>query len=119
MTGYEIAKIIGRSKSVVYKYLHGGKAVPRWTDDEVSILTEKYMLGRSPAKIAQKLKRRSPLAVKLKMCRHRKKVRSDPNIKRAAFLLETAFAAGLTPGRAMQKIRTCDAYAKMKMESEI
>lgn len=119
MTGYKIAEAIGRSKSVVYKYLNNGKAVPRWTDREESILTEKYMLGNSPAKIAKRLKRRSPRAVKLKMCRHRKKVRSDSDMSRAAFLLEMAFAAGLSPGKAIQRIRTCDAYAKMKMESDV
>ena|GEM_PF-6726602 len=104
---------------MVYKHLGAGKIMPRWTDREVSILTEKYMLGKPPAKIAQKLKRRSPLAIKLKMCRHRKKAKSDPDLKRAAFLLETAFAAGLSPGRAIQRIRTCDAFAKMKMEGEV
>lgn len=60
---------------------------------------------------------RSPRAVMVKMCRHRKKVKSDPDIRRAAFLLNVAMNAGLSPGRAIQKIRTCDVYAKMKEEA--
>ncbi len=110
LTGYEIAAEIGRSKSVVYKCLPG-KTVPNWTDKEKSLLTEGYQRGMSVAEIARKVKR-SQRAVRIKMCRHRKKVRSDPDINRAAFLLETALSAGLTPGRAIQKIRTCDAFAR-------
>lgn len=104
---------------MVYKYLHGGKKMPRWTSKEESILTDSYLRGKSPGKIAQKLKRRSPRAVKTKMCRHRKRIKGSSDIKRAAFLLETAFAAGLSPGRAIQRIRTCDAFAKMKKEGDI
>jgi len=44
-------------------------------------------------------------------------VKSDPDIRRAAFLLNVAMNAGLSPGRAIQKIRTCDVYAKMKEEA--
>ena len=117
LTGYEIAKEIGRSKSVVYKYLRV-KAEPNWTDEEVSILTEGYLKRWPVAKIARRLKRRTPRAVVIKMCRHRKKVRANPDIKKAEHLLNLAFAAGLSPGRAIQRIRTCDVYAKMKMESE-
>lgn len=109
---------MGRSKSAVYKYLRC-KGIPNWTDDEISILTEGYLKRKPPTKIASRLKRRSPRAVMIKMCRHRKKVRDDPDIKKAAVLLDLAFAAGLTPGRAIQKIRICDAFAKLKMESEI
>ena len=111
LTGYEIAQEIGRSKSVVYKHLRV-KAEPNWTDREKSILTEYYQKGIPVKKIARRLKRRTPTAVRIKMCRHRKKVRSDPDINRAAFLLEVALSAGLSPGRAIQKIRTCDAFAR-------
>ena len=111
LTGYEIAGMIGRSKSVVYKYLPG-KSVPNWTDRETSLLTEGYTNGIPVKGIARRLKRRSPRAVMIKMCRHRKKVKGDPDICRAAFLLEIALSAGLTPGRAIQKIRTCDAFAR-------
>jgi len=117
LTGYDIARQVGRSKSAVYKCLRV-KAEPNWTDREVSILTEYYQKGIPVKKIARRLKRRSPRAVMVKMCRHRKKVKSDPDINRAAFLLEVALSAGLTPGRAIQRIRTCDAYAKMKYENQ-
>lgn len=117
MTGYEIARRIGRSKSVTYKYLRA-KAEPNWTDREVSILTDCYQRGVPVKKIARRLKRRTPRAVMVKMCRHRKRVRSDPDINRAAFLLQTAFSAGLSPGRAIQRIRTCDAYARSKYKEE-
>jgi DNA-binding transcriptional ArsR family regulator len=117
LTGYEIARKIGRSKSAVYRHLRAN-AEPNWTDREVSILTECYQKKISVKKIAQRLKRRSPRAVMVKMCRHRKKVRNNPDIKRAAYLLEVAFAAGLSPGRAIQKIRTHDIYAKLKLEEE-
>jgi len=90
------------------------KAEPNWTDREVSILTEYYQKGMPVKKIAQRLKRRSPRAIMVKMCRHRKRVRSDPDTKRAAFLLKIALASGLSPGRAIQQMRTCDIYAKMK-----
>jgi hypothetical protein len=115
LTGDEIARRIGRSRSVVYKHLRV-KAEPNWTDHEISILTALYQRGVPVKKIARRLKRRSPRAVMVKMCRHRKRVRSDPDINRAAFLLQTAFDAGLTPGRAIQKIRACDAYARSKYE---
>jgi len=118
LTGYEIAREIGRSKSVVYKYIRVN-VEPNWTDEELSILTDGYLRKWPLVKIAKKLKRRSPLAVRLRMCRHRKKVKNNPEIKRAGKLLGIALASGLTPGRAIQRIRTCDAYAKMKMESEI
>jgi hypothetical protein len=117
LTGHEIAREIGRSKSVVYKHIRV-KSEPNWTDEEMSILTEGYLRGWPTSKIAKKLKRRTPLAVRLRMCRYRKKVRNDPEIKKAAALLDMAMRAGLSPGRAIQRIRTCDAYAKMKMESE-
>ena len=115
LTGDEIARRIGRSRSAVYRQLRVN-AEPNWTEKEVSVLTDLYQRGVPVKKIAHRLKRRTPLAVRLKMCRHRKKVRSDPDINRAAFLLQTAFDAGLTPGRAIQKIRACDAYARSKYE---
>ncbi len=118
MTGYEIAKKIGRSKSVVYKHLRAN-SMPNWTDREVSILTEYYLRGVPAKKIARRLKGRSPLAVRLKMCRYRKKVRSDPDIGRAAFLLRVALSAGLSPGRAIQKIRISDVYGRLKYREEV
>lgn len=118
MTGYEIAREIGRSRSAVYRQLRIN-AEPNWTDREVSILTDCYQRKTSVKRISQRLKRRTPMAVMVKMCRHRKKVRSDPDINRAAFLLGIAFDAGLTPGRAIQRIRTCDAYAKSKIEEGV
>ena len=117
LTGYEIARIIGRSKSAVYKHLRV-KAEPNWTDQEVSILTACYQEGIPVKQISKRLKRRTTRAVMVKMCRHRKKVRNNPDIKRAAYLLKVAFAAGLSPGRAIQKIRTHDIYAKLKLEEE-
>ena len=115
LTGYEIAQRIGRSKSVVYKHLRVN-AEPNWTDREISILTECYQRGVPVKKIARRLKRRSPRAVRIKMCRHRKRVKSDPDISRAAFLLQIAFDAGLSPGRAIQRIRTCGAFSILKEE---
>lgn len=110
LTGYEIAMAVGRSKSVVYKYIRA-KHISRWTDKEMSILTEGYLRGKPIAKIARKVCR-TPAAVSIKMCRHRKKVRSDPDVKRVIFLLDKALSAGLTPGRAIQKIRTCGAFER-------
>lgn len=116
MTGDEIARRIGRSRSVVYKHLRV-RAEPNWTDHEISILTDYYQRGVPVKKIARRLKRRSPRAVMVKMCRHRKRVKGDPDINRAAFLLQTAFDAGLSPGRAIQKIRASGAFPKLKEEA--
>ena len=117
LTGVEIARRVGRSKSAVYKHLQIN-AAPNWTDREVSILTEYYLKGVPAKKIARRLKGRTPLAVRLKMCRYRKKVNSDPDISRAAFLLRVALSAGLSPGRAIQKIRISDAYGRLKYREE-
>jgi len=106
------------SSSGVYKVLRLGKyRRPRWSEQEKTKLTQWYAEGVPVKRIAGRLGR-SPRAVMVKMCRHRKKVRSDPDINRAAFLLEVAFAAGLAPGRAIQRIRTCDAYARSKIKEE-
>jgi transposase-like protein len=114
--GHEVARRLGISSSAAYRVLRLGKyRKPRWSDQEKTKLTQWYAEGVPVARIAWRLGR-SPHAVMVKMCRHRKKVRSDPDIKRAAFLLEVALSAGLSPGRAIQKIRTCDAYAKSREE---
>ena len=115
LTGDEIAQRIGRSRSAVYRHLRV-KAEPNWTDHEISILTSYYQRGVPVKKIARRLKRRSPRAIMVKMCRHRKRVRSDPDINRAVFLLQTAFDAGLNPGDALQRIRSSGAFPKLKEE---
>ena len=116
LNGHKVARTLGVSSSSVYNVLRLRKdRKPRWTDKDKTKLTQWYAEGVPVARIASRLGR-SPRAVTIKMCRHRKKVRSDPDINRAAYLLETAISAGLTPGRAIQKIRTSDAFAKMKME---
>ena len=97
--------------STVHKILGTQKPRPRWTEKNKHRLTEGYLAGEPPEAIARRTGR-SANAVKIYMCRHRKKVRSDPDIQRAAFLLDMALSAGLTPGRAIQKIRTCGAFEK-------
>jgi len=114
--GHEVARQTGISSSSVYRVLRLGYRKPRWSDREKTRLTQWYAEGVPVARIASRLGR-SPRAVMVKMCRHRKKVKSDPDIRRAAFLLNVAMNAGLSPGRAIQKIRTCDVYAKMKEEA--
>jgi len=116
LNGHEVARQTGISSSSVYRVLRLGYRRPRWSEDDVTKLTQWYAEGVPVKRMAVRLGR-SPRAVMVKMCRHRKKVRNNPDIKRAAYLLEVAFAAGLSPGRAIQKIRTCDVYAKMKEEA--
>jgi len=118
LTGYEIAAIIGRSKSVVFKYIRA-KSVPNWTDEEMSVLTDGYLRNKSASSIANDLKRRSKQAIRIKMHRHKKEVGSSAEIKSAVRLLGIAFAAGLSPEMAIEKIRDCDAFARLKMERGI
>lgn len=107
------------SKSVVYKYIEKpGLPRPRWTEREKSRLTELYA-QKIPIKNIAKRLNKSQTAIKLQMCRHRKKVKNDPDIKLAAHLLDVAFKAGLSPGRAIQKIRTSDAFARGRISNDI
>lgn len=107
LTGHEIARRIGRSKSVVYKYFPSERLRPRWTESEMQVLVDDYAKQKPPGFIAAKIGR-STLAVKIAMCRYRKKVRSDPVKCRAVGYIARCLAAGLTPGQAINAIRRAD-----------
>lgn len=92
LTAQEVAKKLGRSRSAVYRHLHQGGKLSRWTDDEMQILVDGYAAGWKPAKIAKKTGR-SPVAVRVRMWRHRQDIRNDPKKRRALNAITLAFKA--------------------------
>jgi hypothetical protein len=107
LTGEAIARAIGRSKSVVYKYYPEQKPKPRWSERDKSVLAYGYLKGWGIKAIASRIGR-SELAVRLAMCRHRQRIRADPLKLRAAHFIGKALAAGLTPGQAINAVRRAD-----------
>lgn len=91
--GLQIAKEIGISKSAVYKYLELDKTgTPTWNDDELQIMVDGYLEKEPPKEIAKKVGR-SPGAVAVRMCRHRKEVRNNPKKRRALSAITMALRA--------------------------
>ena len=92
-TGKEIAKEMKLGRTTVYNHLALGKAgTPTWNDDELQILVDGY-LEKKPAKEIAKKVGRSPGAVAVRMCRHRKEVRNNPKKRRALSAIAMAFRA--------------------------
>ena len=91
--GHEVARRIGRGSTTVYNHLGLSKRRhPRWDDDQLQVLVDGYMEGKKPTEIASKVGR-SPRAVAIRMCRHRKEVKRDPKKRRALTAITMAFRA--------------------------
>jgi hypothetical protein len=92
-TGHEIARMMGLGSTTAYNHLGlGRQGTPAWTDDEIQVLVDGYLENKSPREIAEKVGR-SPRAVIIRMCRHRKQVRKDPKKRRALSAITMAFRA--------------------------
>lgn len=78
-SGYKVAEELGVSVTTVYNHLNLSKYTAQpWDDDENQIVVDGYLAGLTPAQIAKKLPRRNINAVKIEMCRHKKRVKKDP-----------------------------------------
>ncbi|MBW2672561.1 MAG: hypothetical protein JRD89_03980 [Deltaproteobacteria bacterium] len=62
-------------------------------DEENQIMVDGYAEGWPVKKIAEKLKRRSPAAVKIAMCRYRKAVRADQKKQYVLHMIGVALRA--------------------------
>jgi hypothetical protein len=80
----EIMAITGRGHSIIEKYcgLYGLNTVrskpPEWTEKEREIAINMYSLGKNYQQISKRLKTRSPMAVKIFLCRRRAQIIRDP-----------------------------------------
>lgn len=91
--GHEVARIMGLGSTTVYNHLGLGRAAtPAWTDDQIQVMVDGYLDKRPPREIAAQVDR-SPRAVRARMCRYRKAVRSDPKKRRALSAIALAFKA--------------------------
>lgn len=90
--GHEVARRIGRGSTTVYNHLGLGRRRPRWDDDQLQALVDGYFEGKKPGEIARRIDR-SPRAVAIQMCRHRKEVERDPKKRRALRAITMAFRA--------------------------
>lgn len=110
LTGYQIATHIGRGKTTVYRYISTGVRRPRWTDDENQILVDGYMAKMPVKEIAKKLPSRSPQAIRIAWCRHKKKIRTDPKKQYALSMIV----------RALRAVRKADIMREMEaMDVEV
>ena len=103
LTGREIARQIGRSKTVVYKKLNLNFS-PNWTEEEKQKVIDMRAKGKPYRKIAKHICR-SEAAARIFMCRHRKAVISDPRKRQVLRFLMLAFKHTKDPGKALVAIR--------------
>ena len=90
--GFEVARMMGLSKTAVYKHLELNNRRRRWTDKEDQKVIDGYLEKRPVKEIAQAVGRTSR-AVMLYMHRHRKKVRGNKKLRRALSAITLAFKA--------------------------
>lgn len=91
--GHEVARIMGLGSTTVYNHLGLGRpGTPAWTDDQLQVMVDGYLDKRPPKEIASQVGR-SARAVRIRMCRYRKSVRSDPKKRRALSAISLAFKA--------------------------
>lgn len=77
----EIAAALKLGRTTVYKHLSLRlRQQPRWSEEELQWLIDARYLGMTYKEIA-KILGRSPIALRIAMCRHRKWVRSDEKRK--------------------------------------
>lgn len=91
--GHLVAEIMGWGRTTIYKHLALSiRNTPRWSDDEMQILVDGY-LEKIPTKdIAFSIKR-SPRAVRVRMCRYRQQIKKDPKKRRALRAITFALRA--------------------------
>ena len=91
--GHKVAKMLGMGSTTVYNHLALGRpGTPAWSDDQLQVMVDGYLDKRPPKEIASQVGR-SINAVKIRMCRYRKSVRSDPKKRRALSAISLAFKA--------------------------
>lgn len=89
-----MAEILGIGRTAVYNHLGLGRIKnPDWTDEEVQVLVDGYAEGLTAQEIAKKLPGRTPLAVRIRMHRHRKEIRKNPKKQRALRAITWALKA--------------------------
>lgn len=115
LTGYDIAREMGVSKSWAYKVIPKcGRKHRRWTDDEEGKLTAMRARGVRIKRIAVRLGR-GENEVRIKLCRMRKV--SVPECGKAVGLIaKLVHDYGCTPWRAMRAIRKSDFLARLEQD---
>jgi len=84
---------MGLGSTTVYNHLGLGRpGTPTWSDDQLQVMVDGYLDKRPVKEIAAQVNR-SVNAVKIRMCRYRKAVRSDPKKRRALSAISLAFKA--------------------------
>ena len=103
-TGKEIALITGVGINTVNKYRKDKRVEKNWTEREVQKLTNWRSEGISYAEIAMRL-HRTENCVKIKMCRYRKTIKTDPQKRLALHWIGKAFRMEPNPTLALRAIR--------------
>ena len=91
--GHAVAQLLGLGSTTVYNHLGLGRGEkPRWTDDENQELVDGYLAKKPVREIAKRIGK-SPGAVAVQMCRHRKEVRKNPKKRMALSAITMALKA--------------------------
>lgn len=104
MTSREISAITGVGINAVSKYMRDKRKEKNWTEREMQKTGEWRAKGIAYGKIAKRLKR-SEMSVRVKMCRYRKEVNSDPMKRIAIHLIIRAFRLQPNPTLALRAVR--------------
>ena len=113
----ECAQIMRWSSSTIHNHMpseHKPRgSVRRWTEDEKELLIKYKFAGWKYKKIAKKLGR-SESAIKIQMCRHKKKIREDPDLMNVVRVLSFC----LNPGRLLSAARKSDLLSEIREREE-
>lgn len=103
-TGAEIAAITGFGINTVWHYMKDKRIEKNWTESELEKVTEWRAEGLSYIEIGNRL-HRSANSVRIKMCRLRKEVKSDPRKRAVLYYLSKAFSLEPNPTLALRALR--------------
>lgn len=113
----ECAQILRCAHTTIERYLKQNGLVSRkarpWTEREKEKLIQLHAAGRSYDEIAKKLGR-TRNAIEIALCRHRKRIRADP--ERQAVLKVLAFC--LNPGRILKLARESGLLDEIRRREE-
>lgn len=107
LNGYQVAKIVGLSKSVVYKYLKARNHYVKWSEKLNQLLCDGRAEGKTYKQIAAEIGC-TAIAARIAMHRHRVKIRADPSKKLVASVLLRAMKTGATATEALRQAKKAD-----------
>lgn len=114
-TGYQIASVMGVSKSWVYKVLPCvcGRNHRRWTEEEIDRLISMRSRGARIKRIANRLGR-GENEVRIKLCRLRKSIPAEQKYA-LGLIAKMVREYGVSTYKAMRAIRKSDALDRLIM----